>query len=203
MKEKILIVDDEEDVRESLKIMLKASGYDVLTASNGKQALKIVKKEYPKVILMDLIMPEMDGLKTLKLTKEIDKDIQIIMLTGHAEVNTAVEAMKWGAYHYLSKTCDNEELLINIERAIKLYNINKEIINLRTQLNRKLGYKEIVGKSKGILKVVNIAKKIAPTNTSVLLRGETGTGKELLARFIHRFSKRSAQVFIKFSPAAY
>jgi len=203
MKEKILIVDDEEDVRESLKIVLKASGYDVLTASNGKQALRIVKKEYPKVILMDLIMPEMDGLKTLKLTKEIDKDIQIIMLTGHAEVNTAVEAMKWGAYHYLSKTCDNEELLINIERAIKLYNINKEIINLRTQLNRKLGYKEIVGKSKGILKVVNIAKKIAPTNTSVLLRGETGTGKELLARFIHRFSKRSAQAFIKFSPAAY
>ena len=194
----ILIIDDEVELCQSLSEILKEEeeGYGVSVADSGKDGLAKIKEEVPDLVLLDMKMPEMDGIETLEKIKAIDKDILVIMLTAYQTVETAVKAMKLGAYDYISKPFKYEELKIIIKRALQTRDLSQEVISLRHQLRDKFSFRNIIGRSDKIKKVLYKIEKVAPTNTTVLIRGESGTGKELFAKTIHQYSPRKDKPFI-------
>jgi len=194
----ILIVDDEVELSQSLSEMLKEEeeGYKVSVANSGKKGLVKIKEEVPDLVLLDIKMPEMDGIETLEKIKVIDKDILVIMLTAYQTVETAVKAMKLGAYDYISKPFNYEELKIIIKRALQTRDLSREVISLRHQLRDKFSFKNIIGRSDKIKEVLYKIEKVAPTNATVLIRGESGTGKELIAKTIHQYSPRKDKPFV-------
>lgn len=197
-KVNILIIDDEIDLCQSLSEMLKEEeeGYKVSTANSGKKGLAEINEEVPDLVLLDIKMPQMDGIETLEKIKTIDKDILVIMLTAYQTVETAIKAMKLGAYDYISKPFDYEELKIIINRALKIRDLSQEVISLRDQLRDKFSFKNIIGRSDKIKEVLYKIEKVAPTNATVLIRGESGTGKELIAKTVHQYSPRKDKPFI-------
>ena len=197
-KVNILIIDDEVELCQSLSEMLKEEeeGYKVFVANSGKDGLAKIKEEMPDLVLLDIKMPEMDGIETLEKIKAINKDILVIMLTAYQTVETAVKAMKLGAYDYISKPFNYEELKIIIKRALQTRDLSQEVISLRHQLRDKFSFKNIIGRSDKIKEVLYKIEKVAPTNATVLIRGESGTGKELIAKTIHQYSPRKDKPFI-------
>ncbi|MBI5181565.1 MAG: sigma-54-dependent Fis family transcriptional regulator [Nitrospirae bacterium] len=198
---KILIVDDEKGIRESLGLLLK-NDYEPLYASCGDEALKIYQEEHPALVLLDIIMPNTDGLEVLEKLKEIDRSVMVIMVTAVAILDTAIEAMKRGAYDYIQKPFNAEELKIRIDKAIAAKDIVNEVSLLRSEINKKYDFKNIVGKSKPIQEIFAKIKQIADTKTTVLITGESGTGKELIAKAIHYNSSRRNKQFIAINCAA-
>lgn len=194
----ILIIDDEVELCQNLSEMLKEEeeGYKVFVANSGKDGLAKIKEEIPDLVLLDIKMPEMDGIETLEKIKAIDKDILVIMLTAYQTVETAVKAMKLGAYDYISKPFNYEELKIIIKRALQTRDLSREVISLRHQLRDKFSFKNIIGRSDKIKEVLYKIEKVAPTNATVLIRGESGTGKELIAKTIHQYSPRKDKPFV-------
>jgi len=194
----ILIIDDEVELCQNLSEMLKEEeeGYRVSVANSGKKGLAKIKEEVPDLVLLDIKMPEMDGIETLEKIKAIDKDILVIMLTAYQTVETAVKAMKLGAYDYISKPFNYEELKIIIKRALQTRDLSQEVISLRHQLRDKFSFKNIIGRSDKIKEVLYKIEKVAPTNATVLIRGESGTGKELIAKTIHQYSPRKDKPFV-------
>jgi DNA-binding NtrC family response regulator len=194
----ILIIDDEIELCQSLSDMLKEEkeGYRVSVVNSGKEGLIKIKEEIPDLVLLDIKMPEMDGIETLEKIKAIDKNILVIMLTAYQTVETAVKAMKLGAYDYISKPFNYEELKIIIKRALQTRDLSREVISLRYQLRDKYSFKSIIGRSDKIKEVLYKIEKVAPTNITVLIRGESGTGKELIAKTIHQYSPRKDKPFI-------
>ncbi|RMG71697.1 MAG: sigma-54-dependent Fis family transcriptional regulator [Nitrospirae bacterium] len=199
----ILVVDDEEPVRRLLKNELSRKGFRVEVSSNGKEALKKLRAESFDIVLLDIVMPELDGIGFLKKIKKDPSSPSVIVLTGRATVETAVEAMKQGATDYLSKPYKLEELVILIKKAFEERRLRLENIILQNALKERFEPEEFVGKSPFYRQLMSFIKKIAPTDSSVLIQGESGTGKELVARLIWKQSKRSKGPFLALNCATF
>lgn len=201
-KASILVIDDEEGIRFSLRGILEDEGYTVYDVPSGKKALALLKKQQIDICFLDVWLPEMDGLEVLQIIQEQYPDILIVMISGHATVETAVKAIKLGAYDFIEKPLSLEKILITIMRALELCVLKKENAILRDNLQDKNLFKEIIGESQALQKVKTAIASVAPTDASVLLTGENGTGKELTARIIHSASMRSEKPFIAVNCAA-
>jgi DNA-binding NtrC family response regulator len=197
--EKILIVDDELNMLLVLEAMLKKEKYKVVTASDGLEALDILKTGDVAVVVTDLKMPRLDGLGLLSRMETNYPSIPVIMITAHGTVETAVEALKNGAFDYITKPFDQDDLKNIIEKAFKTRALNESEL---VSSSRETDHGEIIGSSKRMVKIYKLVEKVAPTTTTVLITGETGTGKELLARAIHMNSPRRNNPFIKINCVA-
>lgn len=199
----ILIVEDEKNAREGLRQFLEGLDYDVSVAADGKEALTLLKTENPDIILSDLKMPEMDGLTLLHEIKRTKPDTALIMLTAYGTVENAVQAMKAGAYHYLTKPINFEELELVLKKALRQKALEHENMSLRQELLQERHESgKIIGESEAIKQAIALAKQIAKSDSSVLIQGESGTGKELFAHLIHSESPRANQPFIMVHMAA-
>ena len=198
----ILVVDDEPNYLIVLSELLKEEGFEVMTAESGENGRKIVEENDLDLVITDMRMPGMDGLQLLKAIKEYNKDLPVIMITAFGEVDKAVVAMKAGAYNYLAKPFNNEELLVNIKKAIEHYSLLRENLRLRDEARVRYGFASIVGKNARMQEIYRLIEKVAPTPSSVLITGESGTGKELVARAIHINSPREKAPFISVNCAA-
>lgn len=198
----ILIVDDEISVRTILKALLKREGYDVETASDGEEAVSKVKLLHPALVIMDIRMPNMDGMEALKEIREFDKDINVIMMTAFAAVETAVDAMKFGAYDYIIKPFNNEEVKILVKRALQVQHLKEEVKVLHRELSQNYRLDKILTNSPKMMQLYKVIGKVAGTNATVLITGESGTGKEVLANTIHFNSNRLKGPFIKINCGA-
>ncbi|MCM8784748.1 MAG: sigma-54 dependent transcriptional regulator [Candidatus Omnitrophica bacterium] len=192
---RILIIDDEEGVRESLKFALKDK-YKIILSSNGKEGMFFIEKENPDLIILDILLPDIDGISLLKEIKKNYKDIPVIMLTAVSQIKTAVEAMKIGAVDYITKPFDIEELILIIEKTLKTKNLFTQIELLKEEIQTEYPLDTLVYKSETMKKVIEIAEKSILTDAPVLITGPTGVGKELIARYIHEKSSRKNQPFV-------
>ena len=192
-----LIIDDDPDIRASLRLFLKTRGHELLEAGNGDEALNILKKQRPDGVLLDLFLGKESGMQLLGQIKKTDSTLPVIMLTGHSDVATAVEAMKLGAMDYIAKPFKNEYLLLVLQKAVKVSELFMEVKALRRQVKKKTQPAGVVfGPSPAIEAVIKQAHIVAPTDLSVIIQGPSGSGKEVLARLIHDFSRRASGPFI-------
>ena len=191
----MLVIDDEEDLRLTLRSILKKD-YSPQLASSGKEGLKLLKGQSFALVLLDIRMPEMDGLMVLKKIKEINETLPVIMVTASRDVKSAVEAMKAGAEDFISKPFEVEELLAVIEKAVEKAQLRKENQYLKEVLKDTESYGDLIGQTPGIKKIMELIAKTAPTDSTILITGESGTGKEIAAKAIHKLSKRKNGPFI-------
>lgn len=194
--DKILVVDDERSMRDFLSIMLKKTGYDVTTAVDGEEAVKILHKDIFDLVITDLKMPKVDGLQVLKTVKELSPDTVVIVITAFASTETTVEAMKEGAYDYITKPFQNDEMKIRIKKALEKRRLSAENILLKKQLKDRAVFDNIVGKSEKIEKVFELVRKVSDSMSNILIYGDSGTGKELIARAIHFNSRKKDKPFV-------
>ena len=195
---KILIIDDERSIRNSLKEILADEGYDVDVAENGVQGCEMVDKEKYSVIFCDIKMPEMDGMEVLDKFAAMGVDAAVVMISGHGDIDTAVECIKKGAFDFIQKPLDLNRILITIKNATEKVSLVKE-----TKILKKKVYgQEMVGESPALLHIKDMIDKVAPTDARVLIIGSNGTGKELVARNLHQKSSRSAMPYVEVNCAA-
>ena len=199
--ETILIVDDDKDVQFTISNILKHAGYETIIAGDGNRALREIRKRSPDLALLDIRLPGMDGIKILEEMKRIDKDLTIVMVTAYGDIKNVVNAMKLGAYDYITKPFDNEELLLVVKKALQTRYLNKEVEILRRKLGERMAT-GIIGESPQIKQVFKQVEIIATTNMTVIIQGESGTGKELIAHMIHQKSQRRDKPFIPIDCAA-
>jgi two-component system nitrogen regulation response regulator NtrX len=199
MSASILIVDDEEAIRTSLRSILEDEGYEVAVAATGAEALKIYGTDPPDLMILDIWMPEMDGLETLRRVKEFVPATQVMMISGHGSIETAVKAIKLGAYDYIEKPLSLENVTLRVKHALEQYRLAQENRSLRTKVQQKF---ELVGHSPTMQRLRELIQTAGPTNSRVLIGGENGTGKELVARAIHMHSTRSDHPFVAVNCAA-
>ncbi len=192
----ILIVDDEQSMRELLSIMLKKEGYDVSTANNGEHALRAVQSEIFDLIITDIRMPSVNGIELLKSVKELSPETVVIVVTAFASTETAVDAMKLGAYDYITKPFKNEEIRLIVRKALEKRSLRKENLLLKRELEAKAGFENFVGRSDSMQKIFSLIRQVAETKSTVLITGESGTGKELVARAIHYSGTRKDHPFV-------
>lgn len=192
----ILVVDDDESLRRVMQMQLEEAGYEVRVASHGEDALNRVEDIAPALVISDLKMPGMSGLDLLKRLREVYPETTVIIITAFGSVSTAVEAMKAGAYDYITKPVDYEQFMMIVNRAMERGQLMAEVKTLRANLDQKYGFESIVGRSKVLLHVLEMAARVARRDSTVLIAGDTGTGKELLARAIHQNSGRKDQAFV-------
>ena len=193
---KILVVDDEQSMRDFLAITLKKEGYEVTTAENGEDALKAVQGEIFDLVLTDVKMPIGSGIDVLKGVKEVSPETVVIMITAYATAETAIEAMKLGAYDYITKPFKVDEIKLIIQKALEKGHLRKENILLRREIESRAGFENFIGKSEAMQKVFSLIRQVAETKSTVLISGESGTGKELVARAIHFNSTRKDRPFV-------
>lgn len=195
---KILIIDDERSIRNSLREILADEGYDVEVAENGQQGCEMVEKERYSVIFCDIKMPGMDGMEVLDRLVQMGIDSAVIMISGHGDIDTAVECIKKGAFDFIQKPLDLNRILITIKNATEKVSLVKET----KVLKKKVYGQEIIGQSSAICQVQSMIDKVAPTDARVLIIGSNGTGKELVARNLHQKSNRSAAPYVEVNCAA-
>jgi DNA-binding NtrC family response regulator len=201
-KTRILVVDDEQLIRWSIEQNLKKQGYDVRTAEDGEVALRLVQEEQPDLILLDIQMPGISGLEVLEKVKEIDEDIVVIIVTAQGGLETAVTAMRLGAYDYINKPFNFDELSLVIRKALETSNLLREVAGLRSE-HKKIGPPNIIGVSKHMKNVLAMMDKVAKSEAAtVLVQGESGTGKELVAKWIHYKSNRADKPFVAINCAS-
>ena len=198
----ILLVDDEENMRKSLGALLRKEGYRVETAPGKKEAIELAAKRFFALLVIDLKLGKADGIETYLRIKEGSPHILAIIITGHASMESAIEAIRAGAYDYLVKPFRPEEMLLTVKRALNYQKLKEENVHLRRELRGKFQTRNIIGKSPQMEKVLQVAKKVASSDVTVLLRGESGTGKELIARAIHYMSPRRERRFVAISCGA-
>ena len=193
---RILVIDDEADIRESLETLLDIEGYAVQTAENAEEGLKRFQSGLFDLVLLDLMMPDRSGLEVLDEIRARDKQTPVFLITAFGSVEVAVEALKAGANDYFSKPWDNEKLIIEIDRQISAARLEHENRELRRALKQRYAFPNIVGKSERMLRVLDMVAQVAPSKSNILITGETGTGKELIAKAIHANSPRAEQPFV-------
>ena len=193
---RILAVDDERSMRELLSIVMRREGHEVLLAENGRAAIDLLEREQIDLMISDIKMPDMSGVDVLRAAKKIDRDIIGIMITAFASTETAVEALRMGAYDYVSKPFNVDELKLKVRDALEQRRLRRENILLKRTLQTTHQFSNIIGRSEPMLEVFKLIETIAPTNSTVLVTGESGTGKELVARAIHFNSLRRDQPFV-------
>lgn len=198
----ILVVDDERIMRDSLSDWLLEEGYEVVAVEDGARALEKVRAERWDALLVDLKMPEMDGIEVLEEVKKINQEIPVIIMTAYATVDSAVRAMKQGAYDYIVKPFNPEEIGLAIRKIVAYQDLLKENLYLRHELEKKYEFMDIIGKGHKMQEVLALVKTVAKSNSTILIEGESGTGKELVARAIHNSSLRSEGPFVAVSCAA-
>ena len=198
----MLVVDDEDIVRESLCDWLSSVGYKVLTAKCAEEALGIIKHKKIKIMIADLIMPGMNGIELMKKARDIVPTISTVIITAHGTVQTAITAMKEGAYDFIEKPFCPEKVELIIRNLVEHHNLIEENISLRQKVEDRHNFEGIIAKSPKMMKIFELIKTVAPTNTTVLITGESGTGKEIIARAIHHQSQRRNKPFIVTSCAA-
>jgi two-component system response regulator AtoC len=196
MKFKILIIDDEKNIREIFSLLLEEQGYAVQEAKNGTDGLKKIQAFFPDVVLLDMNLPDLSGIEVLAKIKESLPACEVIIITAFGTIKTAVEATKLGAYDYLEKPIDNDELLLLISRALEVKKLRNEVDELRSELSARYRFENIIGTSSSINSIFQMMYKIARVDGTVLVTGESGTGKELVARAIHFKSPRSNGPFV-------
>ena len=200
---KILVVDDEAPIREILKKGLsQIGGFSVEVAQNGREAIEKIERDVFDLVLTDMKMPEMDGLELLKTIKGTWPDMMVILMTAYGSIETAVEAMKMGANDYITKPIDLNELSIHISKVQKENLLLRENLQLRKEVRKKFEFKNIIGKSKKMQEVFSLIEKVAPSNSTVIIYGGSGTGKELVSKAIHYNSTRADKPFIPFNCGA-
>jgi Nif-specific regulatory protein len=199
---RILVADDHDALRRGLALALSGAGHDVEEAGNGNAAIERLHEGYFDVVLSDLKMGGSDGLDVLRTTKSLHPSASVILMTAFGSVSTAVEAMKHGAFDYVQKPFEIEEMEVKVEKALELKRLRHELEYLRHEQQETYDFERIVGASDALKKVLGIVKKVAKSNSTVLIRGETGTGKELIAGAIHHNSLRAARNFVKVNCAA-
>jgi two-component system, NtrC family, response regulator AtoC len=201
-RNKLLVVDDEHLIRWSLEQNLKKQGYDIVTAGTGEDALRLVREEQPDLVLLDIQLPGMSGIDVLEKIKDHDEDIIIIMVTANSGLENAVNAMRLGAYDYISKPFNLDELSIVVRKALEASDLKQEVVRLRSE-TKKYGPPNIIGESRQIKYLMEVLEKVARSEAStVLVQGESGTGKELVAKWIHYSSNRAEKPFIAINCAA-
>ena len=201
IKPTLLVVDDELGARQSLEVILE-DDYRVLSAMNGREALKILQRETIDLVLLDVNMPNMDGLEVLEKIKEQDEEIDVIMVSALNLARKAVDAIKSGAYDYITKPYEPEDILSTVNRVISKQRLHRELDLLRREVEESRGFDEIVSQNKGMIEIFQLIKKVAYTSTNVLITGESGTGKELIARSVHRQGNRKNGPFVAINCAA-
>ncbi|MBU0687634.1 MAG: sigma-54 dependent transcriptional regulator [Candidatus Margulisbacteria bacterium] len=198
----ILVVDDEKSIRDTVRMMLQED-YKVITAKTGREAVEIAKKKPLDLVLLDIRLPELDGIETLKTIKEIDDSIDVIMITAVVTVGTAVQAMKIGAYDYITKPFDIDSIQSIVKNALEKRRLSKENLYLKSVVEAERGFEKIVGQSSLIKEIFSLIEDVSDNNSStVLITGDSGTGKELVARAIHNRSGRKDHLFVTVNCAA-
>jgi DNA-binding NtrC family response regulator len=195
-KGKILVIDDEEDIRESLEALLSLEGYSMDMAPNGGEGLRKLESRDYDLVLLDLMMPDRSGMDVLKEMRERDRETPVFMITAYGSTQVAVDALKSGANDYFQKPWDNEKLLIEVDRIIAKRRLESENTQLKRALKQRYSFPNIVGKSERMIRILDLVTQVAPSRATILITGETGTGKELIAKAIHANSPRAEQMFI-------
>src|SRR5665647_695165 len=193
---KVLIIDDEEKLRNLLGRLIKLEGFAVTEAGNLKAAHKAIEKEEPDVILCDVKLPDGNGVDFIKEVKSKHLMTEIILLTAYGNIPDGIQAMKNGAFDYITKGDDNDRVIPLLNKALEKVELQKKIARLEKEVDKKYSFESIIGTSKSLIDAINLAKKVAPTDATVLLLGETGTGKEVFAQAIHNASQRAGKTFV-------
>jgi len=191
-----LVADDEKSMREFLEIMLKKEGYKVTLASNGEEVMKLIEKDIFDLALVDIRMPRQDGISVLKRIKSISPETVVIVITAYASADTAIKAMKEGAYDYITKPFKIDEIKLIIQNALEKKHLQKENLLLKQVVRDRYHFENIIGQSSKMLELYDLLEKVAPTKTNILITGESGTGKELVAKAIHYNSPRKDKPFV-------
>jgi two-component system response regulator HydG len=204
MPVRILLVDDETGILESLRILFRGAGYEVLAASSGKEALESLAEDRPDIVLTDIRMPGATGLDVLARARDVDPEMAVILMTAQASLQSAVRAVNEGAYYYLQKPFANDELLAICQRAAEARRLKVENKALKKEIRRRTKALTVrpVGKSRTFLDVLKLAETVAPTDSTVLVSGDSGTGKEVVARYIHSLSDRAEAPFLSINCGA-
>ncbi len=192
----VLVVDDESDIREGLELLLTSEGYSVELAQNATEGLRKMESGRYDLVLLDLMMPDRSGMDVLREVRQRDKQTPIFMITAYGSVEAAVNALKLGANDYFSKPWDNEKLIIEIDRMIARRRLEHENVHLKRALVQRYSFPNIVGKSERMVRLLDLVGHVAPARSTILITGETGTGKELIAKAIHANSPRAEQLFV-------
>ncbi len=195
-KGQILVVDDEVDIREGLEMLLVSEGYGVETAHNGTEGIQKMESHGYDLVLLDLMMPDRSGMEVLEEVRTRDRETPIFMITAYGSVEAAVNALKLGANDYFSKPWDNEKLIIEIDRMIARRRLEYENTHLKRALKQRYSFPNIIGKSERMVRMLDLVGQVAPSRSTILITGETGTGKELVAKAIHANSPRADQMFV-------
>src|SRR5438128_8190883 len=182
----VLIIDDEEEIRESLQTLLELEGYEVETAANGEQGLSKLGDRPFDLLLLDLALPDKNGIELLPEIRALDQQISVIMITAYGTVEDAVRAMQAGAANFLQKPWDNEKLLADVRAAVARRRAEEENIQLKRALKQRYNFESIVGKAEPMLRIFDLVQQVAPSRSTVLLQGESGRGRELIARPLNR-----------------
>lgn len=201
MAHDILVVDDEFDIRELIGGILEDEGHEVRSAADSSSALQAVRRRKPSLVILDIWLTgsELDGIEVLERLKEIDPDLPVVVISGHGTVETAVAAIRRGAYDFIEKPFKSDRLVHTVDRAIEASRLRREVSELRTRANAE---PDLIGRSAAIAQVRQTVEKVAPTNSRVLISGPPGSGKEVVARMIHARSPRTAGRFVAINAAA-
>jgi two-component system, NtrC family, response regulator AtoC len=203
VKSVILLVDDQDTIRFFLEKTLKQEGYEAVTARTGAEAVAKAREVVPDLVLLDLKLPDMDGLEVLRRIKEIFPEIGIVMITAFGDVETAVTAMKNGAYDFVSKPINLDQLLMVIRKGLESERLNREVLQLKRQMDPGVGFDYIMGESPSMKRVMDVVHQVAKSDTTtVLIEGESGVGKEMIARLIHQYSGRATKPFMDINCAS-
>ena len=196
MPSKILIVDDEKTIRDSLKMIMDEEGFTTDTAGDGEEALQKIKETEFDIVITDIKMPKMDGMQLLETATKISPETFFIIMTAYASVKTAIDALRNGAYDYLIKPVEFDDVIIRVKRLIEHKKLALENKSLRQRISSDAGFTNLIGKSEPMKKVFNVIQQVAPTNSNILIIGKSGTGKEMVAKAIHYNSKRKDKIFL-------
>jgi DNA-binding NtrC family response regulator len=193
---RILIIDDEEVLREVLETLLQREGFDTLTAATGEEGVTLLDTEEADLVVLDMMLPGMNGIETMRMIRESHPTLPIIIITAYSSIDGAIQAMKEGAYHYIPKPFKNEEVVLTVRKALEQRHLSRENERLRAELAEKYSYANIIGKSEPMRKVFELIRLAAPSRSNILITGESGTGKELVAKAIHHGSPRAKNAFV-------